>query len=224
MSKTNFFVLVAFFLSFSLISLPVMAESMPSSKATARVGNVNIMDSTQLSWSTIMSAKIKTANSKDLFINASLECGLLTRTKVRSKKGESDTSSASASVKVRVLVDGRPAHPGEVTFCKRTQELTAVFGGILEECTDANGDGTITADECEFTEEELELLLSTMNANSFNFIIADLDASVHTIEVQAKIDSAVAFQAGEAAAAASIGRGSVTIEEVRMIKGDQIEF
>jgi hypothetical protein len=138
--------------------------------------------------------------------------------------GKTDTSVAEAGVQVQVLVDGTPILPGPVTFCRRTQTLTALFGGIMNSCTDLNQDGTITNDECSWTPEELALILETMNANSFNFIQADLLAGTHTIEVQAKIETAHTAQAGSADAKATIGKGSVTVESVRMIRNEDIQL
>jgi hypothetical protein len=110
-------------------------------------------------------------------------------------------------------------YPGEVVFCRRTQTLTALFGGILN-CTDTNGDDVITVDECNLTPEELELVLDTMNANSFNFVLDDLGSGVHTVAVQARISTKEEAGAGVADAKATIGKGSVTVESVRMIKNE----
>jgi archaellum component FlaG (FlaF/FlaG flagellin family) len=195
------------------------AQSQPSSKVTAQVGDIAILDSEGLEWTTILSNNLRTPNQKDLFVDVSLECGLYTRTLVKSA-GNKDTSTAEAGVEVQVLVDGNAMYPDEVVFCRRTQELTALFGGIMESCTDLNGDGTITYEECVWTPEELELVLDTMNANSFNFILDDLTAGVHTVEVQAKITTATEVDTGEAEAYATIGKGSVTVESVRMIQNE----
>jgi len=199
------------------------AQSQPSSKVTAKVGNIAILDATELEWTTILANNIKTPNQKDLFIDVSMECGLYTKTLVKSA-GSKDTAKAEAGVYVQVLVDGVPAYPGEVVFCRRTQELTALFGGIMESCTDLNGDGVITYDECTWTPEELELVLDTMNANSFNFILDDLTSGVHTVEVQARISSVAEAGAGVAVAKATIGKGSMTVEEVRLIQNEDIEL
>ena len=195
----------------------------PSSKATASVGDIAILNATDLDWSTVMSGELRTSN-RALFIDLSLECGLLTKTLVRSKSGRKDTSTAEASVMAQVLVDGRVVAPGPVIFCQRTQELSATLSGILESCTDANGDGTILASECEFTEEEISLLLSTMNANAFNFVSDTLASGVHRFEVQAKISTSTDFQAGSAEARGSIGKGSVVVTSERLARGDSITF
>ena len=78
--------------------------------------------------------------------------------------------------------------------------------------------------EGELTWEEIELILDTMDAHAFNFIMDDLTSGVHTVEVQAMIDTAADEGEGSASASASVGKGSVTIELVRMIKDEDIEL
>ena len=187
-----------------------------SAKATAKVGDVNVLNQTTLGWTTILSNTIKTANQKDLFIDVSLETGLYTQTEVKSK-GNKDTSSAGATIKVQVLVDGVPAYPGDVVFDARMQTLSATLGGILENCTDSNGDGDIDLNDCTLAPEEIELILDTMAAHSFNFIMDDLRPGEHSVEVQAMIATSSSSGAGSASANATIGNGSVTVEEVRLI-------
>jgi hypothetical protein len=69
----------------------------------------NTTSSTAGTWQTILSNAIKTPNQKDLFVDVSLEVGLLTDTLVRSKNNVADTSMAAAGVEVRVLIDDREA-------------------------------------------------------------------------------------------------------------------
>mgnify|MGYP001812463742 FL=1 len=194
-----------------------------SAKATAKVGDVNVLNQTTLGWTTILSNTIKTANQKDLFIDVSLETGLYTQTEVKSK-GNKDTSSAGATIKVQVLVDGVPAYPGDVVFDARMQTLSATLGGILENCTDSNGDGDIDLNDCTLAPEEIELILDTMAAHSFNFIMDDLRPGEHSVEVQAMIATSSSSGAGSASANATIGNGSVTVEEVRLIKDEDIQL
>ena len=88
--------------------------------------------------------------------------------------------------------------------------------------------------------ESLQLILDTMQANSFNFIAPDVGVGVHTVSVWARlsydtevdlpdlaIEDLVNYTdlINEAVATAYLGNGSVTIETVRMIKDeDVIEF
>ena len=76
-------------------------------------------------------------------------------------------------------------------------------------------DGTILASECQFTDEEISLLLSTMNANSFNFG-AEVGTGLHQIAVQAKIYTSTSTQTGEAIATGTIGKGSMVVTEQRL--------
>jgi hypothetical protein len=194
----------------------------PASKATAQVGDIHIIDSAEMDWATILTQDIKTPNQKDLFIDVSLECGLYTMTHVKSKGGQKDESMAEAIITVKVLVDGEEAYPGQVVFARRAQTLKAWFQGLIEGCLTVDEFGNVIIDEECLEPEELELILDTMNANSFNFILDDLTAGVHTIEVQAMIETATEVEEGTAEAWATIGKGSVTIELVRMIKGEDI--
>ena len=217
---------------FGLVALMILlvagfafAQSQPSAKATAKVGKVEILDGAIQAdgWATILSNNLKTSNSKSIFVDVSIECGLYTRTLVRSKGGTKDTSTATAAVKVKVLVDGKMAYPEEVVFCSREQTLSAMLGGILD-CEDLDGDGHTTLDECDATDEEIELILDTMNANAFNFVTPSLSPGVHLIEVQAQLDTDGKAAAGETEAKATIGKGSVTMEEVRLAVGDDVEL
>jgi hypothetical protein len=215
--------LVSLVLAVGFLGLASTSALAQSAKATAKVGNVNVLNQTTLGWTTILSNTIKTANQKDLFIDVSLETGLYTQTKVRSN-GNKDTSSAEATIKVQVLVDGVPAYPGDVVFDRRNQTLSATLGGILENCTDSNGDGDIDLNDCTLAPEEIELILDTMAAHSFNFIMDDLGPGEHAVEVQAMISTSSSSGAGSASANATIGNGSVTVEEVRLIKGEDIQL
>ncbi|MGH7319730.1 MAG: hypothetical protein ACRELA_08910 [Candidatus Rokuibacteriota bacterium] len=204
------------------------AAGPPASKATVRVAHINILSDEDLDYTTVLEATLRTANMKDLLLDVALECGLYTRTKVVSQDGILDTSRADSGVRVRVLLDpGTPneivAPPGETTYCRRVQQLSAVYNGV-QNCQDENGDGTVQYDECELTPEETELLLDTMDASAFNFVIGDVTAGVHTIAVQAKIDLETSSDMGEAEAKAAIGNGAVTVEEVRLVRGAEIEM
>ena len=70
--------------------------------------------------------------------------------------------------------------------------------------------------------EEIELILDTMDAATFNFVAADVPQGIQTISVQARIGVEGAVQNGAYEAAALVGKGSVTVESVRMIKGEDV--
>ncbi len=182
-------------------------------------------------WTTILDQSIKTPNQKDLFIDVSLEAGLYTRTLVRSKQSSTtsddwDTSRAKAEIRVRVVVDEgtnnqRIASPGSVVFNSREQTLSAKFMGIFTgECLIVDPiTHQVTIDYDCLQPEELDLILKTLSANSFNFVIDQLSPGVHTVSVQAKIFANGDAQEGQYEAMAMVGKGSVVIEVVRMIQG-----
>ena len=66
--------------------------------------------------------------------------------------------------------------------------------------------------------EELDLILHTLAASSFNFVIDQLSPGVHTVSVQAKIFANGEAEEGQYEAMAMVGKGSVVIEVVRMIQ------
>jgi hypothetical protein len=235
-----------------------LAAGQPAAKATAKVSKINVLEATeQADWTQVFYQQIKAPGSKDLFIDVSFECGLITDTTVQSAKGKKTTATANSEVLVKVLVDGEMADPGVVYYCQRKQELTATFDGLLTQCLipdagcalacelSCTTDGVVDqacVDDCTtgcglvvdpvcletLEPEEVGLLLETMSANSFNFVHQGLDFSgVHEIEVYATIATSTSVEGeavyGSAAEAkAMIGKGTVTVETVRMINGEDV--
>jgi hypothetical protein len=188
------------------------------SKAAANVSSVALFADKggTHSWDPVLSAKIHTGTQKDLLIGVSLETALYTDTLAKSSGGTKDTSNATAGIQIKVLVDGKEAAPGVVTYDKRSQTLSATLGGYFANCTDVNGDGiTDLLTECDLLPEEIQLILDTMAAHHFNFVISNLPAGDHSVEVQTEIKSSTSSQTGSASAYATIGKGSLTIEEIR---------
>jgi septum formation inhibitor-activating ATPase MinD len=86
----------------------------------------------------------------------------------------------------------------------------------------ADGSQSIVLDEDCVTAEEIELILETMDAASFNFIASDVPQGIHTISVQARVDTTGSQIAGTFEAKATVGKGSMTVESVRLIKGEDV--
>jgi hypothetical protein len=190
----------------------------PSGKATVAVSDVTLIEDTPAQgWTTLLSSTIKPpGGNRALFIDVSLMCGLFTKTQVKStgNPNQRDTSSAQGTVTVRVLLNGQAAYPGEVVFCNRFQELSATLQGFVDVI---DGELVIT------DEEEIELIQRTMAANAFNFVAHPLGSgTTYDIEVQARVDSATSTQRGSASALASIGKGSVTVDAHRLVRGDEV--
>lgn len=218
-----------------VVALPAHAQnSMPSAKQTAAMGDLISLGVAASSnpnpdtyWVDVLKTYVKTANQKDLALDVALQCGIVTDTTVKSKGGQKSTSNAQGRISVRVKVTNldtnemRYADPsidgfGEgVTFCSRVQELKANFSGL--NCTADLTTGAVTCAD----PEELGLILRTLNANAFNFLLANVQSGVHEIIVQARAYANVELSEtdlGEAAAEAFIGLGSMHVDEIRLIK------
>ena len=174
-------------------------------------------------WVTILAAPIKTPSSKELYVSASLEAGLYTQTLVRSKNNKKDTSTASVAIQVQALIDGQPMPPGTVTYAARTQTLSATLEGAIGNClrTVTNGDGTtsIIVDQSCVTPEEIELILTTLNAASFNFVASNVPVGTHTVSLQARISSTTSVDTGTALATGLVGKGTMIVQILRATRG-----
>jgi len=196
----------------------------PSAKFAFSTSDLDLIKTTSgtSGWVTILSAPIKMPSSKELFVSASLEAGLFTQTLVRSKNKVKDTSTASVAIQVQALIDNTPVPPGVVTYAARTQTLSATLegaiGGCLSTVTNADGTTSIIVDPNCVTPEEIELILSTLNAASFNFVASNVPVGTHMLSLQARISSSTSVQQGTASATALVGKGTMIAQTVRATK------
>jgi len=228
----SIFAIVTVFAMFGATS----AFALASSKFAAEVSDLMLIPpppptsgSKDTPFRTVLSTMIKTPNKKDLLIGGSFETALFTQTQVTGKNGSTSTSSASATLEVRVLIDGQPfnkstgtgAFPPIVMYDHRAQTLSATLGGVIQSCTVNLVTGVINvATDCTVTDEMINLILETMSAHHFNFVAANLDPGVHTVEIQVRSGTTADTSPagfGTASATAGVGRGSLTVEEVRAI-------
>jgi hypothetical protein len=205
-------------------------NSQPSSKVTAKTANLTLLPKTSGTgdWQTLLSNTIKTSNSTSLYIGASFEVGLFTQTLVSSKNMTSDTSVAQANVQVQVLVDGKVVEPGQVVYGRRTQTLTATLEGAIAGClsivTNPDGTQSIVLDPTCVLPETIELILDSMDAASFNFVALNVGVGVHTVSVQARIDTTGSAQTGSFKAMGTVGKGTMTVEAVRLIQDPNVIY
>jgi hypothetical protein len=196
----------------------------PSAKFAFSTSELTLIPSTTgtSGWVTILSAPIKMPAAKELFVSASLEAGLFTQTLVKSKGKVKDTSTASASIQVRALIDNTAVPPGIVTYAARTQTLSATLEGAIGDClttvTNADGSTSIIVDQDCVTPEEIELILSTLSAASFNFVASNVPVGTHVMSIQARITTSTSTQQGSASASALVGKGTVIAQTVRATK------
>ena len=218
----------------ALLAVPASAGT-PASKHAVAYGAPAVIG--EGGWQPILAQRIKTANEKGLAVTVSLECGLFTKTVVKTKA--ITKAEAKASVKVRVLVDGdEVADPGPVTFCSRSSKTSAALSDIFtkpenESCFLVDGsDEIVKIDPTCLADEELELLEDSMSAHSYFFYYGDATPGEHTVTVEALIDETTGAEgedtlAADQGAKATLGNGSVLIEEIRLIhgaNGETLEF
>lgn len=147
-------------------------------------------------------AMIHTAEQKDLIITVSSINSIITDTKLRGDLGEVD----SVVIKVKVLVDGEEAYPGEVTYASRWQKIDGHLSDIIHE------DGGIIA-----LPEEVQLILNTTTANTFTFYMEDMSAGTHEIMAVATIElSDGSGEYAPASIAGIIGPRTMIVNEVRL--------
>ena len=131
-------------------------------------------------------------------------------------------STASVAIQVRTLIDGQPMPPGGVTYAARTQTLSATLEGAIAGClttvTNADGTTSIVLDPNCVTPEEIELILTTLNAASFNFVASNVPVGNHTISLQARITSTTSVDTGTASATALVGKGTMVASIVRAVR------
>jgi hypothetical protein len=113
-----------------------------------------------------------------------------------------------------------------VVYCARKQSLSATLQGIIENllCFPESADGVATFDPdapgCELTDEEIQLVLETLNANAFDFTAMDLVSGDYKVTVEAEISTGTDSQKGGAAARGMVGLGSMVVDEVRFAKNE----
>src|SRR5258706_12404440 len=88
-----------------LVAAPVMADSLPSSKAAVAINE--LIDLSQVAsgppassgdtgWVNNLQTQIKTASQKDLLFDVSLQCGIVTDTTFKSSGGNTFSPTARA--------------------------------------------------------------------------------------------------------------------------------
>lgn len=214
-------------------------------------GGTDTTDGTKLisdtGWHTVMQTFIKTPKNKDLSFDVALQCALVTFTEAKAKgsgsTGGSGKGAADGRIVVRVKVtpvdktdapvgtarfalpdnDGANAlagpassdsDPQGVTYCFRFQELEVSFENLV-----------CLFDETEEPDDEciiaVSLLLETLQAHAFNFILPDVSSDIQRIEVQGRAIAGADVFGGALSSArgeAFLGMGSTRIETLRLVK------
>ncbi len=215
-----------------------------SAQASNPCTQQNSVGATEGTWYNVMVSQIKTSSVADLFVVPSVVTGLYANTSVKGNtSGSTSTAVGEGTVKVRVLLDpnanttqgvagcqdtniaspcgGTAAFPDKsgagVTFDQRIQVLTAnlgyIFGGAGSSCL---------TDITTCTPEQIQLILDTTSAHSFNFIFLNVGTGTHTVVVQAQVDTSNTStfangNGGVSISNAAFGLGSLTVDSVRLV-------
>jgi len=197
-------VAVALMLTLIITMVPAMA-GMPSSKSACTSGSIEQVGG---SWVTVLETDIKTSEPKELVMAVTAETSLVTTAKVQGK--QEDWEGSMAQVRVRILLDNEPVlFPGGEA---EAQEGVVFNNRVLK----VKGDLSHYADLTE-TDHWIEIYISTKSANAFNFIAMNVGSGEHNIKVQANMETAV-IGSGTPEVAAAMGKRTLVVEEVRMIK------
>ena len=178
-------------------------------------------------------ATMKMPSGKEILAGISAESSILLRTSVSGKRGGSGTATATGTVGVRIkavnVATGQIhlAVPSpDITLNARVQQLSATLGGVIDSCSDANGDGVIDVDtECVVTDEMIDLLTQNTSANHFNVVFPNLPAGTYRIKARFTVTSTSAADVvGDACAFAGshvlLSDRIVTLQDVRAVKGE----
>lgn len=180
---------------------------------------------------TMLTTTVKTPNSglTALDIRPSMVTGLFTRNRV---SNDTDTATAVAGVKVRVLMDGKIVSPGIPAGVTPSVQPTDGQPGNLADDGNPNNDGwvyynkrfvqlstnifNILDDDCDPVEAGvqpcfIELIQSTLTANSLDFVAGDVGGGVHTIKVEWMLQPTAA----NANEAACVGPGVLTVTQMK---------
>jgi len=154
---------------------------------------------------------LKTPNGKDLHFDVSLQCYLGELVKTKSSGMVVDSATASNNIRARVRVvdvdsagneilgtvrfaapsaeplqlgtpDGDPTFVSRdgVTYCDELLSLSAALQGALDLSTTACFDGNPVT-TCTLTPEEIQLVLESLRAHAFNFVLPNVTSGIKKI-------------------------------------------
>lgn len=158
----------------------------------------------------VFNPTIKTSNGNGvtLLVTPSAVTGLFTETKTLES-----TTSSTAEIGINVCVEasgtavlpdtGNGAGKSCVIYDERFQQVSTNFFGLISGCS--------TNASCEF-----ELILSTLSAHSFNFIVKDPTNKPQTIDVGWSIVNI--NTAGNATVGACVGPADVTVVQTQLFQ------
>ena len=184
-------------------------QGVPSAKTSVGYSDVDFTN-TPNQWVNVPGLDniiIKTSNASSLVISLTAEADLITDVQL---KGTNQSSTSWAGIQVRALVDGNtatPAIPGNVTLNYRLMTLSGTLWG--------NSTSLLFAG---LPNQYIDIYEHTRSANGFNFYVPQVNvgSGVHTITIQAYIDTGSSGLPANASAGAIIGKRTCIVEADRL--------
>jgi hypothetical protein len=184
-------------------------QGVPSAKCSSSWSGIGYTSATEKWFNTDgLSSIIKTSEKADLIISITAECALATDVKIKGS-GKEETSTSMAQIKIKVLVDGEEAAPGEVVFAYRKMELKGLLWAP-DDFDAIDPEGLL-----DLPEQYIEIYEETRTANAFNFIAKNVGSGVHHIEVQVMTDASADFEGARIGAV--LGKRTLVVEAVQMV-------
>ena len=181
--------LLALSLASSLAMGTANAQQQPSAKVTAKTSSTVLIPETTGTGDWV---NVLTNNIKTAN-NKDLFITAAFEVGLYTRAADLPDASARAGVQVRVLRDGQVVEPGVITYGRRIQTVKGL--------------------------QPTDLILDTLEAASFSFVDVDVPVGVHSITVQARVDTG---GVPDFAAFGLVGKGTLTVESVRLIKGEDV--
>jgi hypothetical protein len=186
-----------------LLTGNVFAQGQPAAQSAEDFGNMNITF-VENRWTDLFQQVIKMPEQKDLFISATVECGLLT--------SDNPGPWSDAVVRLAVTVDGKDAKPGRYEICGKTNDLAPKFSELVN-CTGTKGRAKWT--ECGMSQEQMDMLRRSLRTTTAHFVLKDVGVGVHTVKVKVFMENNTGNPAR-----AIIGDGVLMMDIVRLVKGE----
>ena len=119
----------------------------------------------------------------------------------------SNDCSGNSGVLVDIATMGGSVTPNQVTFNQRVQTLQASLQGL--NCT-LDSTGVLTCTD----PETIGLLLSTMSANGFNFLVQTPGQGVYQVQLGVALEASATTNSLQAGAQATVGVGAGSLVEM----------
>jgi hypothetical protein len=187
---------------------PAIATHTPANKATA--AGSKVVKAAPGQNVTLLTSTLRTSSTRDLLLNVSLECSILT---ALTTNNDNNTSTARGAVRVWIEIDGNIVPINDVSS---PGDSTPGIGDDTDKVTFCDREYSRTVTDMEDPQDgvdEIKDYIKTKSAHSFQWVSLNVGSAVHTIVVKADLTTA---QTEAATAEAYVGNRTLVIETEAM--------